>query len=158
MNLLEALELHRRHAELRRTTGLVEAAMRRLGRPVARERDGRLRLQLPPRFGYVLTLDVRPDRDRMHAFAHTGLVLARDWVTRELALTLLEENARVAHGQFRLAATDRGREVILALQMDLVGRQAMQVAAVLQAMLDDARGTMARVYALDAIVPGPLVN
>ncbi|MDP1795975.1 MAG: hypothetical protein Q8K78_00765 [Planctomycetaceae bacterium] len=139
-----------------RSVALARRAARRMAATSRQHRPGLWVVPAPPQYGYDVTVQFL-GRDRwVVCLVGADLVIERDWVPRELALRLLEENSRCAYGSFRLMEVEHGLAMVHAQLCDSRLFSAAKLADIGQTLLEQYQRMLEQLYACDLIVPGPL--
>ena len=88
------------------TAEIVGRVARSLELPIVDSGQGVWSMAAERRNSYRVSLHIWPEETLVHSAAGSQLAIDRDYIPRELALVLLEENHRVLEGSFRLAVQD----------------------------------------------------
>lgn len=146
-------------ARFKRSERLAAKVAQSLGYPCESQGSRHWAVIPPPHCTYPLTLGVIAGDNRLDLVVTAELRIAREWITRELAITLLEVNQQFAVGSFRLMPTTKGHEVLLAQAMDLrFISQVSMLRAICESLLEQFQQTLRRLYATDLILPGPVAR
>jgi hypothetical protein len=140
----------------RRSAALAQQAAQRMGANSRPSRPGLWVVSAPPQHGYDVTVQLLGSSGWVICLAGADLIIDREWVPRELAVRLLEENSRCAYGSFRLMDVDRGLALVHAQVCDSSIFTAAQIADIGQTLLEQYQQMLTQLYACDLILTGPL--
>lgn len=139
-----------------RPAALAHAAASRMNGACQQLRPGVWSVTASVQFGYPVTVQFLALDDWVVCLVEADLILDRDWVSRELALRLLEENTRCAYGSFRLMNVNHGLALIHAQVCDSERFSAEKLADIGRTLLNQYQQMLVQLYACDLILPGPL--
>ncbi len=135
---------------------LAHAAARRMNGTCQQLRPTVWSVTASLQFGYQVTVQFLALDDWVVCMVDADLIIDRDWVSRELALRLLEENTRCAYGSFRLMNVNCGLALVHAHVCDCELFSAEKLADIGRTLLGQYQQMLVQLYACDLILPGPL--
>jgi len=135
---------------------LAQAAARRLDGACQQLRPKVWSVMASQQFGYQVSVQFLALDEWVVCMVDADLIIDRDWVSRELALRLLEENTRCAYGSFRLLPVNYGLALVHAQVCDWKLFSAEKLADIGRTMRDQYQQMLVQLYACDLILPGPL--
>lgn len=135
-----------------RAISIAGKAVQEIGLPWTKVKAGHWYVTAPENHGFVVFVEVLAYEDCIACVASASVIIAREWITRELAISLLQESCKFMFGSVRLNDTEKGMDVCVTHFLRARFADSKHVAEVCFQLAVQTQEMLTRLYARDLIL------